>query len=66
MIRGDFIMRQVRLLTQALTRILFLKQNGRIDEALKEVESAGKLLGARSGISLTRLDPEEIESLAST
>ena len=66
MIREDFIMRQVRLLTDALIRIVFLRQSGRVDEALTEVESSGKLVGARSGISLTRLDPEEIVSLATT
>ena len=43
MFQEDYIMRLVRQLSQALTRILFLKDNKQYQDALEEIQHTGKL-----------------------
>lgn len=46
MLRQDYLMRMVEILTQALSRILFLRDAGRIDAAIDEIrDTARQLLG---------------------
>ncbi len=43
MFREDYVMRLVRQLSQALTRILFQKDNKQYQDALEEIQHTGKL-----------------------
>lgn len=63
MFRQDVLMRQVRMLADALARAMALHRVGRRAEALAEIQSTGQLFDPHAPRRLTEVPDDEIVSL---
>ena len=64
--RQDMLMRQIRMLADALARAMFLRRTGRDREALVEIQAAGMLQDPETASPLTELSDKETVDLART
>ena len=61
MFREDFIMRQIRQLSQALTKLLFLKDSKQYQDALDEIQHTGKLFFGLDLNAIHTITHEELQ-----
>ncbi len=63
MIERDYFMRMINILTQMITRILFLKNSKDFPKALLDIKTTSKTLLGIDGDMARRLSPEQIMQL---
>jgi hypothetical protein len=63
LVERDYVLRMIQLLARAIARILGLKQAGRLEEALEEVQTTADLIFGSMRSTLDAIDPQSAARL---
>jgi hypothetical protein len=63
LVERDYVLRMIQLLAKAIARILGLKQAGKLEEALKEVETTADAIFGSMRSTLDAIDPQSAARL---